>query len=317
MVNIIQERKNLYFESGRRLREEKLRNGILSLTSQGLIGQDLKQIFCNLLQSKEGTDEPPRKRQRVQGKEAFIARLSPTYHIVEVDLSYNYKLGETGMGHIHLLPDRVHTLNLSNCGLDLDGFRTVCKFLETNKTITQIGLGDPYMSNAKAECVGKMLEKNTTLLDLSIRGLGKEICRHLGNGLLKNKTLKRFGYFHKSDHEELSYFASILLQGGGAGLECFRVVTGSCGVPEEFESVISTWIEVVQKCEGIKELGVDHNRVWGPHIHYWLELNRLQARKVTRDGKREAFIETLEKASRGRKYDGIQYLLQNNARYLK
>jgi hypothetical protein len=318
MINI-EERKNIYFEQGRRLREEKLRNGILSLASQGLVGQDLEQIFCNL-QSKG--DEPPQKCQRVRGKEAFIARLSSTSHFAEVDLSYNQKMGECGMNYIHLMPDMVHTLNLNNCGLDLDGFRTVCNFLETNKSITQIGLGDSYMSNAKAECVGKMLEKNTTLRDLSITGnsligLGKEGFRHLGNGLLKNKTLKRLGYFHKADHAALLYFASILLEGGGSGLESFRVLTSANDVSLEFKSiVIPKWIMVLQKFERIKDLGIDHNKVWGPLIHFWLELNTLQARKVTRDGSTQDFLETLEKASRRKSHDVIYFLLQNNTRYL-
>lgn len=319
MINI-EERKHIYFEQGRRLREEKLRNGILSLASQGLIGEDLKQIFCNL-RSKE--DEPPRKRRKVQGKEAFIARLSSTSHIAEVDLSYNHKMGACGMNYIHLMPERVHTLNLNNCGLDLDGFRTVCRFLEINKSITQLGLGDSSMSNAKAECVGKMLEKNTTLQDLSITGnslmgLGKEGFRYLGKGLLQNRILKRFGYFHKADHEALLYFASVLIEeGGGSGLESFRVLTSAYDVTEEFRSdVIPTWIMVLQKCERIKDLGVDHNKVWGPLIHYWLDLNKLEARKVTRGGSIPDFLEAVEKASRQKSRDVLYYLLQNNTRYL-
>lgn len=323
MVNL-ERRRHIYFESGRRLREEKLRNGILSLTSQGLNGDNLKQILENLnnhhLSKTTNAEEPAGKRRRIEGKEGFIARLSSCPHIVEVDLSYNQRLGAFGMNHIHLLPLQVYSLNLNNCGLNLDGFRKICKFMETNNTITQFRLCDTYMNNAKAECVGTMLARNNTLKELSISinclmGLGKEGCKFLGDGLMRNKCLKRLGYFQKKDHEALSYFASVLMKGGGSELQTFRILTNSYGDASAFESVIiPKWTTVLQKCENLVDLGVDHNGLWGKEIGFWLELNSFQARQVTRAGKPKELAETLEKACRTKRVDVVYYLIQNNCR---
>ncbi|CAJ1946021.1 unnamed protein product [Cylindrotheca closterium] len=320
MVNL-ERRRHIYFESGRRLREEKLRNGILSLTSQGLNGDDLKQILINLNPHlPTNADEPAGKRRRVEGKEGFIARLSSCSHIVEVDLSYNQRLGAFGMDHIHLLPPQVHSLNLNNCGLSVDGFRKICKLMETNTTITQFRLCDTYMNNDKAECVGTMLAKNSTLKELSISinclmGLGKEGCKFLGDGLRQNKRLKRLGYFQKEDHEALLYFASVLMDGGGSELQTFRILTNSFSDASAFERVvIPKWTTVLQKCENLVDLGVDHNGLWGKEISFWLELNSFQARQVTRAGKSKELADTLEKASRRKRVDVVYFLIQNNCR---
>lgn len=319
MVNL-ERRRQLYFESGRRLREEKLRNGILSLTSQGLNGDDLKQILVNLNYFSNADEIPAGKRRRVEGKEGFIARLSFCSHIVEVDLSYNQRLGAFGMDHIHLLPSQVYSLNLNNCGLNLDGFRKLCKLLETNNTITQLGLCDSYMNNAKAECVGIMLAQNNTLKELSISinclmGLGKEGCKFLGDGLRENKSLKRLGYFQKEDHEALLYFASVLMEGGGSGLQAIRVLTSSHQDASAFERVvIPKWKHVLQKCENLVNLGVDHNGLWGKEVGLLLELNSFRARQVTRDGNAKELVETLEKASRRKRMDVVYFLIQNNCR---
>ena len=142
MVNL-ERRRHIYFESGRRLREENLRNGILSLTSQGLNGDDLKRILVNLNHFSSCNYEPAAKRRRVEGKEGFIARLSSCSHIVEVDLSYNQRLGAFGMDHIHLLPPQVHSLNLNNCGLNVEGFRKICKFWRPIQLLQNFGYAIP------------------------------------------------------------------------------------------------------------------------------------------------------------------------------
>jgi len=320
MVNL-ERRRHISFESGRRLREEKLRNGILSLTSQGLNGDDLKQILVNLNHLESNTEKEATKRCRVEGKEGFIARLSSCSHIMEVDLSYNSRLGAFGMNHIHLLPPQVYSLNLNNCGLNLDGFRKMCNILESNSTITQLRLCDSYMNNAKAECIGTMLEKNNTLKELSISinclmGLGTEGCKYLGNGLQKNKSLKRLGYFQKQDHDALLYFASVLMEGSGSGLQSFRVLTNSHHDSSTFrEVVVPKWKTVLQKCENLVDLGIDHNGLWGNEIGFWLELNSFRARQVTRAGKAKELVETFEKASRKNSVDVIFFLIQNNCRH--
>mmetsp|Transcript_37073 Transcript_37073/g.90112 ORF Transcript_37073/g.90112 Transcript_37073/m.90112 type:complete len:325 (+) Transcript_37073:89-1063(+) len=320
MANL-ERRRYIYFESGRRLREEKLRNGILSLTSQGVNGNDLKQILVNLNNDlSTNADEPPGKRRRVEGKEGFIARLTSCSHILEVDLSYNQRLGAFGMDHIHLLPPQVYSLNLNNCGLSLDGFRKICKFMETNNTITQLRLCDTYMNNAKAECVGIMLAKNNTLKDLSISinclmGLGKEGLKFLGDGLRQNKSLKRLGYFQKEDHEALLYFASVLMEGGGSELQTIRILTNSYSDASAFEKVvIPKWTTVLQKCGNLVDLGVDHNGLWGKQVVFLLELNSFRARQVTRAAKPKELLETLEKASQRKCVDVMYYLIQNNCR---
>lgn len=288
------------------------------MTSQGLNGDDLKRILVNLNHFSSSNNEPAAKRRRVEGKEGFIARLSSCSHIVEVDLSYNQRLGAFGMDHIHLLPPQVHSLNLNNCGLNVEGFRKICKFLETNTTVTELRLCDSYMNDSKAECVGAMLTKNKTLKELSISsnclmGLGKEGCKLLGDGLRNNKSLKRLGYIQKEDHEALLYFASVLMEGGGSGLQTLRVLTNSCGDLSAFESiVIPKWKSVIQQCENLVDLGVDHNGTWGKEINFWLELNTFQARQATRAGNPKKLAETLENASRKKRLDVVHFLIQNN-----
>ena len=137
----------------------------------------------------------------------------------------------------------------------------------------------------------------------------------LGDGLRRNKSLTRLGYFQKEDHEALLFFASVLMNGGGSELQTFRILTNSFGDTSAFERlVIPKWKAVLQKCENLVDLGVDHNGLWGKEISYWLQLNSFQARQVTRAGKTKELAETLEKASRRKRVDVVYFLIQNNCR---
>ena len=233
------------------------------------------------------------------------------------------------------MPSTIRSLDLSGCYISENGVKTICKFLETNKTITKMilyGNNLPYLLGEEGALhVGKMLAKNDALEEFRISAqfaIGRKGIKHLCHGLLKNKTLRKFGNLFQMDNETLLCLASMLLLVGPAGssLEYFSIHIDMANVRRETdrEVVFSIWETVARECEFVKNLGIGYDDFayegipkegWSG-VQFWLELNDLQARRITREGNINDFVFTLEKASRKNQMDSMFYLLCSNIHYL-
>ena len=294
-----------------------------------------KEAFVSKLCSKFNADKSFRgENQEVQDKEAFISKLCSKFKLFHVDFSGNYSIGDDGMKYLHLMPTMIRSIDLSGCYLSTVGVAQICNFLETNKTVTKMilyGNNLPYLLGVEgASHVGKMLAKNTVLTEFRISAqfaIGKNGIKHLEHGLQQNKTLKKFGNLFQMDNESLSCIADALMRlGAESSLEYFSIRIGMANVRRDSdrEEVFSRWKTVAKHCQFVKNLGIGYDDLayegvdsdgWA-NIAYWLELNDLQARKVTREGNVNDFVFTLEKASMKKQEDSIFYLLSSNTRYL-
>jgi hypothetical protein len=306
------------------MRLQDLRNGILNLSELNLDEKDVKRIFRKL--SSERGRLVRKKKQRLQGKEAFISRLSASCNIRKVDLSYNYKVGDVNF--FSLLPDTVRSLDLSYCGLGNEGIRSALKFLDLNKSITSINLdcNGNEICEEDSKLIGEVLANNSTLQELCIvptyfYRIGKSETQHIAKGLLQNSTLRVFESTWNADIESLETLMKMLLEGGGSALEHLNI-----GYMKDLESdpTSMTKLEyVLNQREHVRDFGWfrkyeahTSDLMWNS-VRYWLNLNALQARKIARDGSIHSFVHTLENAAKLDDTSSIFYMLRNNDQYLE
>jgi hypothetical protein len=294
-------------------RVKLLEKGILDLQVFGLRNEDVKRIFVKL--DTPSRSQPCRKCRKLEGKEDVIAKLSSIFQVNEVRMYGNIGIGESSMLHLTLLPLSVTILNLSHCDISVLGTRRVCDFLKDNHTLTSLNLEGNHMNDEGAKYVGEMLATNKTLenfrMSATVRSKGY---RYIGEGLRRNETLKKFGNFRLNDPDTVSYFASVLQN--GSSLEYFCLFPWDYGTEEE--AAIAEWESVVSQSESLKYLGCDFvtSSKWN-RIQYWLELNRSQARKVTREGDIHEFMNSLSESAEYRQPSVVYYLLRNNVDYLQ
>jgi hypothetical protein len=115
--------------------------------------------------------------------------------ISELDISYNYEIGDAGMKHLHLIPDSVTHLDLSSCDLGPIGIKRVCLFLKTNKFITRFLMMRNQIGDEGFKDVADMLKVNNTISKLDITDcqiLTAANCSHLSEGLAQNTGLRYF-----------------------------------------------------------------------------------------------------------------------------
>jgi hypothetical protein len=128
----------------------------------------------------------------------IIARLFSSSNIWKMNFVGNKGIRDLGINYLHLIPDLVHDLDFSDCNLSPRGIKTLCKFLEGNKTITRMVVWGNRINDEAAQAIGEMLAKNDTLHTLHIDPEGNNhipaellwIC----NGLESNRTLRRFTF---------------------------------------------------------------------------------------------------------------------------
>lgn len=291
-----------------------LDKGILDLQVIGLQDEDLKRIFMKLNTAATRT-QPFRDCRKLEGKEDVIAKLSSTLQIRELRLYGNEGIGDSCMLHLTSMPLSVTSLNLSYCSITVAGTRTVCDFLNENETLTCLNLEGNHMDDEGAKYVGKMLAKNKTLENFRMSGtIGAKGFRNIGEGLKGNQTLKKFGNFRLEDPELVLYFASVLQH--GSALEYFCLFPSKYGTA--LEDAIAAWESVVSQSETLKYLGCDFEPPTGwNRIEYWLDLNKNQARKVTRGGNISDFMNALTDSAERKQASVVYYLLRNNVKHLQ
>ena len=104
----------------------------------------------------------------------------------------NKRIGDAGTEHLHLLPDCVEDLDMSDCGLTVRGIQNICEFMKTNTSITRLIMWGNTIGNEGAQYVADMLLVNKTLRILCIMGskIGPDGFDHISRGLAHNATLQ-------------------------------------------------------------------------------------------------------------------------------
>lgn len=306
----------------------ELANGVLNLRTSFeryfLDEKDIKRIFQQLSRPSSPKRNRLKKRRRLHELESFVTMLSSACQIREVKLFVNKKIGDRGIQHLQLLPSTVLSLDLSFFNITPDRLESVCNFLETNKTIQKVNMHKSifWMGEKGARHIGEMLTKNNTLREFRIStnkwALDKKGIDHLKIGFSKNKTLKKFGNFYGMDNETSKNLAFMLLEGNFALDQLYieLSIENSMTVQDFMQTeFLLLWEKVVKKCEFVKSLGECHCDFaydgWGK-IQFWLDLNKLEARKVIRDEDLNAFVFTLEKAANRNNLDAVFHMLQMN-----
>jgi hypothetical protein len=85
--------------------------------------EDFRQILIRLTNPHHRTC----KRKRREGRVKKILANLPT-NVSGLDVGFNEGIGDAGMMHLHLIPDSVTDLNLSQCGLPLSESRGFVSF---------------------------------------------------------------------------------------------------------------------------------------------------------------------------------------------
>jgi hypothetical protein len=101
------------------------------------------------------------------------------------------------MAHLHLLPASVTRFFVANCGITAEGTRVLCKFLESNQTITLLWPIDNLIGDEGAMHIANMLLVNTSLRELclgnssdaSMSTLSPKFVEYIAEAPATNKTL--------------------------------------------------------------------------------------------------------------------------------
>ncbi len=79
-----------------------------------------------------------------RGINAILSKRPPPVPVKELILSWNERIGDAGMDHLHLLPESVNSLGFTRCGITANGIKTLCGFVETRETINSRHAANEY-----------------------------------------------------------------------------------------------------------------------------------------------------------------------------
>ena len=134
--------------------------------------------------------------------ESLARALAANSTLEELDISYNYDIGDIGIGHIGtalLTNTTLKILNISNCNLPpclytgSNHMIHICTALQTNTSLTTLNFAHCGISTLVAESLARALAVNSTLEELDISNnynIGDIGIGHIGTALLTNTTLK-------------------------------------------------------------------------------------------------------------------------------
>lgn len=162
--------------------------GFVHLGFQKLDDKGFKSILTKMNTPVRVTR--PRKCRRL-GEFAEILSMLPT-QVKYFNVVGNKKIGDAGTEHLHLIPDCVQDLDISDCGLTVRGIKNICEFMKTNTSITRLIMWGNAIGNEGAQHIADMLLRNKTLRILCIMGskIGAEGFDHISRGLAANSTLQ-------------------------------------------------------------------------------------------------------------------------------
>jgi hypothetical protein len=125
-----------------------------------------------------------------RGINAILSKRPPPVPVKELILSWNERIGDAGMDHLHLLPESVNSLGFTRCGITANGIKTLCGFVETRETINGISLDSNRFGDEGLMHIADMLRMNTSVRYILL-GVGEPDGIYLFNSLAINKT---FGF---------------------------------------------------------------------------------------------------------------------------
>lgn len=166
----------------------KAREGFVHLGFQRLDDKGFKRILTKM--STPIRESRPRKCRRL-GEFGKILSMLPR-EVKYFNVVGNKRIGDAGTEHLHMLPDCVEDLDMSDCGLTVRGIKNICEFMKINSTITRLIIWGNSIGDEGAESIADMLLVNKTLRILCIMGskIGVEGFDHISRGLTHNSTLQ-------------------------------------------------------------------------------------------------------------------------------
>ncbi len=276
----------------------KPNEGFVHLGFQKLNDKDFKAILLKI--STPCRAHRPRKCRRL-GSIGHILTMLPN-KVTYFNVVGNRQIGDAGIEHLHLLPNTVEDLDLSDCGITLPGIKNICEFMKTNTTVTRLIMWGNTIGDEGAECIADMLGENKTLRILCIMGskIGVEGFTHISRGLANNSTLKTIflGNDRRVGDEHIRRLCPGLavnkgletLDLGGAG------VTNNGLVPIEESLRGNYYLKSIRLNQPMHK---DDKIKLGPGTHWrkicsWMALNDLNRKVLLRDDEDVPLSEWLE-----------------------
>jgi hypothetical protein len=302
----------------------RARGGILHLGHKKLNDDDFKRILNKL--SSPRRERRPRKCQRLSGLDAILAEIPPT--IWKFNVVGNTQIGNAGMEHLHLLPETVTDLDLSDCGLTAPGVRNVCDFLRTNKSVTRMIIWGNTIGDEGAKYIGEMLRVNKTLRILCIMKsisipIGPVGFSHLSDGLTHNDTLRELSLNSNEnvgDEHARNLFPGLVANRGLETLELVGTNITELGLTYFLQcarvNVYLKRIGMRQPLNSEDAIPLGPNTVWN-ELQYWLGLNRLN-RKLIKDenSNREDWTNAVIQSSEAENLGAIYFFLRHKPEFL-
>ncbi|CAB9510446.1 NLR family, CARD domain containing 3 [Seminavis robusta] len=162
--------------------------GFVHLGFQKLDDKNFRAILMKL--RTPCRERRPRKCRRLNSIGHILSMLPSK--VVYFNVVGNKRIGDAGTEHLHLLPNTVTDLDLSDCGITVQGIRNICEYMKTNTSIQRLIMWGNAVGDEGAGLIADMLRENKTLRILCIMGsrIGVEGFSHISRGLAHNKTLE-------------------------------------------------------------------------------------------------------------------------------
>lgn len=285
---------------------DNLSGGRLQLGFQDLRQRDIQRILIKLLETEAV-------------RSSISCAACDSSHVWKVNLAGNRNLGDGVTDYLHLLPDTICDLDLSYCGLSTKGVRNVCKFMESNRTITRLVLWGNIIDDRGAIYIRDMLKRNSSLQDFCCYNdppISTKRKILIADSLECNSTLRMLALDDCTGAPPsaavYSKFRSVLERAGSdSAIETLKI--GAINRDPNSHK----WEETVRRCDKLCHFGSNSSRLaYNPKFMYWRDLNIHNARRITREGNDEDFLLAVEKAANDQKINVMYYLLRNNVEHI-
>ena len=292
--------------------------GIVAAGFEGLTDDDFRRILAKLSECPRN-ERRPRKCKRYEGVLKIVATLPRTVWKLNV---VGNQIGDAGMQHLHLIPDTITDLDLSDCGLTPIGIKALCEFLKTNHSITRMIMWGNRIGDEGAVHVGDMMKVNQTIKELCINGceISAKGCLHLSDGLAENSVLRKFSI----GNEDILTDQHVENLCGGLAVNRGLEYLGLCSPMGRItEKSVVRLEKIVRTNSYLKRVGISQNFHDGDFIYtgpgtvydklkYWLDLNKCN-RKLIHDPEstREQWIDAIIQGAENGNLDAIFLFLIN------
>mmetsp|Transcript_8519 Transcript_8519/g.18043 ORF Transcript_8519/g.18043 Transcript_8519/m.18043 type:complete len:306 (-) Transcript_8519:185-1102(-) len=296
--------------------KEQIKEGQLELGFQDLTHEFVKFLLAKMEYAPPSG--PPHKCRRIDGKRfdsEVIRDISSCSHVWKINLAGNRKLGDEVTTYLPMLPKTISDIDLSGYGLSATGVRNVCKFMESNETITKLIMCGNIVDEDGARHIRDMLKQNTTLQEFcccTAPSLTTNMKLLVADGLEHNQTLQKLSLDYCAgdfvDAAVYHKFRSVLERAGNNS----AVKTLEIGAINR-DANIDLWEGTVQKCENLCHFGPNSSSfAYNRSLMYYRALNMCNARKITRGGEFDEFKSAVKKAVQNRNINVTYFLLRNN-----